>query len=617
MNIYNDEFMNLLNITRKYVDLPMFSEDYNLEIEHSHEKGYKISKVGNNIHISYNKKNEIFAALFQINAVNKENYMYSLVNNFDNLGITIDFARNGVLNIEYVKKTIVQLALIGYDTFVLYLEDCFEVENEKMFGYMRGAYTEEQLKEIDDFARLFGIEVIPSIQTLAHMNQIFRWNEYKAINDIDDILLIKNERTYQLIENMIRTLKRCFSSNKIHIGMDEAHNLGKGKYLDENGYTAPYDLFIEHKNLVIELCEKYEIKPLMWSDMFFRSINKDKYYVDDEKLDFNGLKVENASLVYWDYYHNDYHSYEKMINLHKEIGDDIIFAGAIWLWRGLVPHLKYTETTMLPAIKACKNNNIKKIIFTTWGDDGNESLRGNAIGSYIFLLEHLHNSNPNKTIINNKCKALTGYTYNEWLNLDRPNFIDINDAAKYNVNPSKYLLYMDPLLSVFDNLICPKYDEIYRKTALKLHNLARRNEEYSYLFELESKLCKVLSYKATLNLKIKEAYDSKDIESMEACLWIVNKTIVSLKDFYNYYRLAWSKENKMIGFEIQDVRLGGCISRLEYIKLLLKKYISGENRYIEELEIERKEFICGYKTKNNETLIANYAAMVSTNRLSW
>ena len=52
-----------------------------------------------------------------------------------------------------------------------------------------------------------------------------------------------------------------------------------------------------------------------------------------------------------------------------------------------------------------------------------------------------------------QCYDLTGYTYKEWVNLDRPNFLDFKDATQYNVNPSKYLLYMDPLLSIYDNLI--------------------------------------------------------------------------------------------------------------------------------------------------------------------
>ena len=617
MDTNNQEILELINIASKYVELPIFRKSYNFNFIQREHKGYRIIKNKNEITVEFNKRNQIFAALLHINVDDEENYDYSSVNSFDDLGVMIDCARNAPLNVEYIKKTIVQLALIGYDSFQLYLEDCFDITEEHKFGYMRGSYSKNQLKELDDFGKMFGIEIIPSIQTLAHLNQLFRWNEYNEIKDIDDILLIKNDRTHQLIENMIKTLRECFSSNRINICMDEAHNLGRGKYLDINGYEPSFQLFVEHKYFVVSICEKYNFKPMMWSDMFFRSINNDKYYVDNEELNFDGLKINDASLIYWDYYHGKQCSYRKMIKVHKEISNDVIFAGAIWTWRGFVPYLKYTETRMLPAIRACKQQGIKTVLFTLWGDDGNECLRGNAVGSYIFLAEHCKNNKVRNELICKKCKALTGYTYKEWLKLDRPNFIDIKDAGRFNVNPSKYLLYMDPLLSMYDNLINPSYSEIYTRASQRLHILAKRNTEYSYLFELESKLCKALSFKATLSLEIKNAYDNKSIDEMKKCLYNVQKSIEYVKAFYEYYRLCWKKENKMVGFEVQDVRLGGCISRLKYIKDLLEEYIHKGGIIIEELEIERKEFVTSYLTKNNETLIVGYANMVSTNRLSW
>ena len=351
--------------------------------------------------------------------------------------------------------------------------------------------------------------------------------------------------------------------------------------------------------------------------MFFRNVNNHIYYVNDEKLDFKGLKVDDIGLIYWDYYHLNEKSYNKMMKYHQELSDNIIFAGGIWLWRGLVPYIKYTESTMLPALRSCKKHNIKEAFFTVWGDDGNESLRGNCIGSYIFLAEHSKMEKVNNSLINKKCKVLTGYSYNEWGKLDSPNFLDLHDAKKFNVNPSKYLLYMDPLLSVYDSLVYPEYNEFYHNLSDKLHKLAKRNSQYSYLFELESKLCKILSHKAILSLSIKEAYDNKNMDAMKECLKEVELSIESVKEFHNYYRMCWKKENKSTGFEIQDVRLGGLVARLNYIKELIEEYVSKKGIVIEELEIERKEFVCGYKTKNGETLITNYQTIVSTNRLSW
>ena len=617
MSLNNNEVLDLIQVANKYVKLSAFNKKYTFDFVKSDNEGYKIIKNDESIVIEYNKKNQIFAALLHIDVTDEKSYEYTSVNAFNDLGVMIDFARNATFNIEYAKKTIVQLALIGYDTFQLYLEDCFEVDNEEMFGYLRGSYSKEQLKEINNFGQMFGIEVVPSIQTLAHLNQIFRWPEYFAIKDIDDILLIKNDRTHQLIENMIKTLRECFSTNRLNISMDEAHNLGRGRYLDRNGYEKAYNLFLEHKNYVVSVCEKYNFKPMMWSDMFFRSLNNGKYYVGKDEIDFDGLKVNDADLIYWDYYHTKQYDYENMIKVHKSVCDNVFFAGAIWLWRGIAPHLRFTEASMLPGIRACKKHNIDNVFFTLWGDDGNECLRGNAIGSYIFLAEHSKVEKVDKTLIDKKCKVLTGYTYREWLNLDRPNFIDLKDAYKYDVNPSKYLLYMDPLLSIYDNLIYSNYKELYTKTAKHLHYLAKRNLEYSYLFELESKLCKALSYKAQLSVEIKRAYDHQNIEEMKKCLHDVKKAIIAVKDLHSYYRMCWNKENKMTGFEVQDIRLGGLVARLQYIEQLLEDYVLKGGIRIEELEIERKDFISNKMTKNNETLVVAYGTIVSTNRLSW
>ena len=257
MSLNNNEVLDLIQVANKYVKLSVFNKKYIFNFVKSDNKGYKIIKNDENIVIEYNKKNQIFAALLHVDVTDEKSYEYTSVNAFNDLGVMIDFARNATFNVEYAKKTIVQLALIGYDTFQLYLEDCFEVDNENMFGYLRGSYSKEELKEIDRFGQMFGIEVVPSIQTLAHLNQIFRWPEYFAIKDIDDILLIKNERTHQLIENMIKTLRECFSTNRLNISMDEAHNLGRGRYLDRNGYEKAYDLFLEHKDFVVSVCEKY------------------------------------------------------------------------------------------------------------------------------------------------------------------------------------------------------------------------------------------------------------------------------------------------------------------------------------------------------------------------
>ena len=176
--------------------------------------------------------------------------------NFDSFGVMIDCSRDAVPNIEGLKRFLKTVAKMGYNVAMLYTEETYEVENEPYFGYKRGRYSMEEIREIDDYAASVGIELIPFIQTLAHLNQLLRWRAYRhKIFDIDDILLIDEPRTYELIENMFSTLSKTFRSKRVHIGMDEAHHVGLGKYLDQHGFTDRYALLIKLLNRVCEIAK--------------------------------------------------------------------------------------------------------------------------------------------------------------------------------------------------------------------------------------------------------------------------------------------------------------------------------------------------------------------------
>ena len=118
------------------------------------------------------------------------------------LGTMIDCSRNAVASVESVKKWIDLTSSLGYNTLMLYTEDTYEVPGELYFGYMRGRYSREELRGLDAYAKSRNMELIPCIQTLAHLNALNRWPEYKEHFDVDDILLAQDERVYLLIDGV-------------------------------------------------------------------------------------------------------------------------------------------------------------------------------------------------------------------------------------------------------------------------------------------------------------------------------------------------------------------------------------------------------------------------------
>ncbi len=92
---------------------------------------------------------------------------------------------------KYLLRT---LALLGYNMLQLYTEDTYEIDGEPFFGYMRGGYSHAELREIDDYAHQFGIEVVPCIQTLGHLGQMLQWPRYLGLRDTAEVLLQSGQR---------------------------------------------------------------------------------------------------------------------------------------------------------------------------------------------------------------------------------------------------------------------------------------------------------------------------------------------------------------------------------------------------------------------------------------
>ena len=324
-----------------------------------------------------------------------------LENNFNRFGVMIDCSRNAVMTVDALKNWIDIMADLGYNTLMLYTEDTYEVENQPYFGYLRGRYSMEEMRVIDDYAYEKGIELIPAIQTLAHLKSIFHWKTYRDINDCNDILLVGEEKTYQLIEDMFATLEKTVRTRIVNIGMDEAFMLGRGKYQDIHGAQDRFDILLNHLKKVAEIAEKHGFECIMWGDMFFRLLGGG-YYDDSASVSehISEMIPSNVNLVYWDYFSKDYDRYSNHIKKHSSIKDGIWFAGGLWSWIGFAPHNQFSMDTTKAAFEACKDHGVKDVFLTMWGDNGAECSKFSLLPSLYYASQIAHGVTDLETIKN-------------------------------------------------------------------------------------------------------------------------------------------------------------------------------------------------------------------------
>ena len=531
-------------------------------------------------------------------------------------GVMLDMSRDGVMTVGTVKKYVDYLALFGYNMLQLYTEDTYEVDNEPYFGYLRGAYTKDELKEIDAYCNSKGVEFIPCIQTLAHLATIFRWGAYSRIRDVSDILMIDDDRTYELIENMFATLAECVTTRKIHIGMDEAHMVGLGKYLDKYGYHNRFELLNKHLTKVVEIAKKYGFKPMMWSDMFFRISNKGQYYGRDMFIPQELIDgVPEVDLVYWDYYHTKKEDYRAMVKTHRRFNKDVWFAGGAWSWFGFAPSNRYTLKTMKPALDVCREEGVENIFFTLWGDNGKECSYFTLLPS-LYYMKRYYEGEKERAVIAKEYEALTGESFQRMMNFDLPNLVDGNKAL--TKNPSKYMLYADLFFGIFDTALNEGVDEEYKKLARKFAIYAGQSKNFAYLYSMYSKLCKVLSLKYSLGVHLRAAYQNKDAEALKALALKIKKVEKCVEEFYDAFRTHWYTEYKPNGFEVHDTRIGGLLHRLRSCRRRVEEYLSGKVEVLPELEMQLLDFWGNGRGEYGKQMPANnsWAGIVTMNVLA-
>ena len=514
-------------------------------------------------------------------------------NSYRTLGVMIDMSRNAVMSLDGLKRFLPLLKKMGYNCVMLYTEDTYEVDNEPYFGYMRGRYTKEEMKEIDAFAASLGISVIPCIQTLAHLNAIFRWKKFP--HDCDDILLTDDERTYELIENMLSTLSECFTSRKIHIGMDEANMLGRGRHLDKHGYETVNAIMKRHLERICEIAKKYDYELMVWSDMFFRPWNNGEYVIPKKEIPKEVIDSLPSSVipVYWDYYQSKISVYDDMLENHKQLSDKTWFAGGAWSWLGFVPFNQFTLKTMIPALHACKEHQIKDIIFTMWGDDGAECSHFSQLPSLFYLAEYAK-GNTDEASIKAKFKKFCGIDFDEFMQIDCPN--NIIEHHGMPANPSKYMLYSDCFNDYLDYTVTEGAGEKYKEYAKALHETARKSLKYRYVFDTAAKLCEVLEIKYELGLRTRKAYEAGDKTELKRLAeneYTEVKKRLSL--FIRAFEKQWMRDNKPHGFDVQEMRLGALLYRIDSCRRRILSYANGKIDRIEELD----EKLLPYKKKNS------------------
>ncbi len=207
---------------------------------------------------------------------------------YNHRGLSVDTARH-FFPIEELKKIVEQLALVKINVFHWHIVDDqgFRMESKafpelnKLVG--NDYYTQEEIRDFINFAKIRGIDVIPELDMPGHTTSIIQAypelsckGEVPEINErtfvYKDVLCGGKAEVYAFVEKLLDEVVGLFTSNRIHLGGDEVpkdrwsecpHCKSK---LEEEGLATFEDLQCHLLNHAKKHLEKYNKTVICWND---------------------------------------------------------------------------------------------------------------------------------------------------------------------------------------------------------------------------------------------------------------------------------------------------------------------------------------------------------------
>ena len=532
---------------------------------------------------------------------------------FERLGAMLDVSRGRVLTVDCLKGRFDRMRKMGYNAVMLYTEDTFPLEGEPKWGYLRGGYSKDDVRALKSHADKLGLEMIPCIETLGHLEQPLRWKEYDGIRNTPSTLLVGEDRSYELIEKIVSFWAEAVGGPCIHLGLDEAHGFEGGRYAKKHGVRPSIDVFLEHLARVNEICARHGFsEPIIWSDMFY-SLASDIHEYYDPKVRADPALAnripKNVRLCYWDYFHANRAYYAGMIDGHRTLGSEPVLAGGIQLWKHFLHDREKTLATMTPMVAEAKEKGIRDFFFTLWGDDGGYAIPSIAEEGLFACAELAAGRTAEPTEENcRRFREITGWDYRAMARLGEVNRHYANEWPDMIQEAS--ILYDDPLYCAnYRNYLVRKpsettdrrfYCATYRDAAWR-DDGEKVMADYKATLDgccdlagvpaVATALVRTLAAKVAYERDVLRAWHAKDREVIRRIASVGLPNLIELtKRFAELYRQDWYATSQPFGFERMQARNAVALARLEEAKRRLGDYCDGKVATIEELDEAMKPF---------------------------
>ncbi|MGQ9662857.1 MAG: family 20 glycosylhydrolase [Kiritimatiellia bacterium] len=289
-------------------------------------------------------------------------------------------------------------AAARYNVVLLEWEDMFPWTVDERFR-CETAYSPEVIRSFAEKAAQLGVEIIPLVQCLGHMEtplSVPGYERLREVPDRPDVLNPLAPGSRELVESMVYDVLRLLPEVKhFHLGGDEAWTFGSHpdtqRFIAQHGRSA---LYLKHVEPILDGLNARGIRPMLWHDM-----------MRDWDADALLRLAPKADLVVWGYRgHPDttqHHFNRKVIERFVEHGLTLWAATA---YKGAdgpdadLPSVVARQENALAWVEVARRYHFAGILATAWSRYSTQVMQNEpidaALDSAVNVGVILHDGSP-------------------------------------------------------------------------------------------------------------------------------------------------------------------------------------------------------------------------------
>jgi hypothetical protein len=289
-------------------------------------------------------------------------------------GVMLDVSRGKVPTLETLKGLVDLCLRLKLNTLMLYVEHTFRFRRHPEIGAKASSLSAGEIRELDAHAAARHVQLIPSLQSLGHMDHILELPRYAHLAETPRrwTLAPAEPGTYQLLGDLYDEYLPNFRSALFNANCDESFDLGQGRSARRARQLGPGGLFLEHLSRVRRLAGAHGKRTMIWADMV---------HAHPERV-----SELDRDLVLLDWWYEAQHDYER-VKRFADAGLSFLVCPGTSSWNALFPRLDNSIENIRRWAEAGRRHGAWGLLVTDWGDLGHYNLLGGSWFGYAWAAQ--------------------------------------------------------------------------------------------------------------------------------------------------------------------------------------------------------------------------------------